>query len=122
MACTVQLAGWDIACSFVFGVPCQFCSLAGLGHRETIPFVDITFKTSAQIELALNHDLLEIGDEDVDADEPAAGQGSADAVDSPAGGVDAARDQAQRFDSGIGFGYLQMRGLWRGSTVHDAAT
>jgi hypothetical protein len=28
----------DLACSFVFGAPCQFGSLAGLEHGRTIPF------------------------------------------------------------------------------------
>src|SRR5256885_13575540 len=31
----------DMACSFVFGAPCQFGSLAGLEHGRTIPFPDI---------------------------------------------------------------------------------
>jgi hypothetical protein len=30
-----------MACSFVFGAPCQFRSLAGLEHGRTIPFSDI---------------------------------------------------------------------------------
>jgi len=30
-----------MACSFVFGAPCQLGSLAGLEHGRTIPFSDI---------------------------------------------------------------------------------
>jgi hypothetical protein len=36
------LSVWDMACSFVFGAPCQFGSLAGLEHGRTIPFSDLT--------------------------------------------------------------------------------
>src|SRR5215212_7698822 len=31
----------DMACSFVFGAPCQFGSLARLEHGRTIPFSDM---------------------------------------------------------------------------------
>src|SRR5207248_9135764 len=31
----------DMACSFVFGAPCQFGSLAGLEHGRTNPFSDL---------------------------------------------------------------------------------
>jgi hypothetical protein len=35
------LSFWDMACSFVFGAPCQFGLLAGREHGRTIPFSDL---------------------------------------------------------------------------------